>query len=251
MLARVEPDSRLLDVGIGTATALVRNQELVASRRVTVVGIDPEREYVTKAARVVAASGLGDAIKVHCISIYQPGLRSAFAGKAKFDAAYFSGSLTLMLDPPAALRCAATMLKPGGRLYVTQTFQNLPAPLMARLKPLLRRFTSVDFGRVTYAAEIAQIAERAGLHVIEDAPVPGGSITPSPSPSPSPAATPTPDPPLTLTQTLIRCPVRSTRAGRRPAWWCLGRGRAAEDGRAGLETVEALLVSRVVLPILK
>ena len=105
----MEPDSRLLDVGIGTATALVRNQELVASRRVVVVGIDPEREYVTKAARVVAAAGLSDAVKVHCLSIYQPGLRSAFAGKAKFDHAYFSGSLTLMPDPPAALRCAATI----------------------------------------------------------------------------------------------------------------------------------------------
>mmetsp|Transcript_12997 Transcript_12997/g.30674 ORF Transcript_12997/g.30674 Transcript_12997/m.30674 type:complete len:86 (+) Transcript_12997:20-277(+) len=69
------------------------------------------------------------------------------------------------------------MLKPGGKVYVTQTFQNRPAPLTARLKPLLRRFTSVDFGRVTYAAEIAQIAEKAGLHVIEDSPVPGSIDT--------------------------------------------------------------------------
>ena len=106
----------------------------------------------------------------------------------RFDAAYFSGSLTLMPDPPAALRCAATMLKLGGRrgtcsagwctrgarvvhawhvhgmcmarhgmawrvchsvhvrvcgrVYVTQTFQNQPAPLTARLKPLLCRATS-------------------------------------------------------------------------------------------------------------
>ena len=48
VLARVTPDSRVLDIGIGTAGALVRNQELVLGRRVTVVGIDPEREYVTK-----------------------------------------------------------------------------------------------------------------------------------------------------------------------------------------------------------
>ena len=177
VLARVTPDSRVLDIGIGTAGALVRNQELVLGRRVTVVGIDPEREYVTKAARVVAAAGLADAIKVHCLSIYEPGLRSAFAGKAKFDDASFSGSLALLRDPVAALRCAATMLKPGGRVYVTQCFHNRPAPLTARLKPMLRRFTSIDFGRVVLAAEIAEIAERAGLHVIEDAPVPGSIDT--------------------------------------------------------------------------
>ena len=177
VLARVTPDSRILDIGIGTASALVRNQELVLGRRVTVVGIDPEREYVTKAARVVAAAGLADAVKVHRLSIYEPGLRSAFAGKAKFDHVYFSGSLTVLRDPVAALRCAATMLKPGGRVYVTQCFHNRPAPLMARLKPLLRRFTSIDFGRVVLAAEISELAERAGLHVIEDAPVPGSIDT--------------------------------------------------------------------------
>ena len=177
VLARVTPDSRVLDIGIGTASALVRNQELVLGQRVTVVGIDPEREYVTKAARVVAAAGLADAVKVHRLSIYEPGLRSAFAGKAKFDHAYFSGSLTVLRDPVAALRCAATMLKPGGMVYVTQCFHNRPAPLTARLKPMLRRFTSIDFGRVVLAAEIAEIAERAGLHVIEDAPVPGSIDT--------------------------------------------------------------------------
>ena len=98
----------------------MRNEELVTSQRLTVIGIDPEREYVTKATRVVVVAGLSDAVKVHCLSIYQPGLRSAFAGKAKFDAAYFSGSLTVLPDPAAALRCAATMLKPGGIVYFTQ-----------------------------------------------------------------------------------------------------------------------------------
>ena len=120
VLERLEADSRLLDVGIGTATALARNKELVLKRRVTVIGIDYERTYIKKAAEVVAKAGLGDLVKVHCLSIYEPGLRSAFAGKAKFDAAYFSGSLTLMPDPPAALKCAASMLKPGGKVYVTQ-----------------------------------------------------------------------------------------------------------------------------------
>ena len=62
-------------------------------------------------------------------------------------------------------------------MYVTQCFHNRPAPLTAQLKPMLRRFTSIDFGRVVLAAEIAEISERAGLHVIEDAPVPGSIDT--------------------------------------------------------------------------
>lgn len=36
---------------------------------------------------------------------------------------YFSGSFSLMPDPAAALRVAQGLLKPGGLIYITQTFQ--------------------------------------------------------------------------------------------------------------------------------
>tara|TARA_B110001452_G_scaffold146970_2_gene122287 strand:- start:385 stop:1095 length:711 start_codon:yes stop_codon:yes gene_type:complete len=173
VLERLDDGSRILDIGIGTATALVHNKELVLRKKVRFVGIDYERRYVTKAQQVVAEAGLQSLVTVHCLTVYHPQLRSALAGKAAFDAAYFSGSLTLMPDPAAALKVAALMVKPGGFVYVTQTFQNRPAPIMARLKPLLRRFTSVDFGKLTYLAEVQKIAEAAGMEIVEDAPVPG------------------------------------------------------------------------------
>ena len=44
---------------------------------------------------------------------------------------------------------------------------------------MLRRFTSVDFGRLTYFAEVARIAAAAGMEVVEDAPVPGSIDTAS------------------------------------------------------------------------
>jgi ubiquinone/menaquinone biosynthesis C-methylase UbiE len=114
---------------------------------------------------------------VHCQSIYADDLRAATGGGAPYDAAYFSGSLTLMPDPPAALRAAAALLREGGLIYVTQTFQNKPAPLMAVLKPLLRWVTTVDFGRLTLYAQAAQIVADAGMEIIEDAPVPGSIDT--------------------------------------------------------------------------
>lgn len=173
VLERCVGGARVLDVGIGTATALVHNKELLVSKNIVVVGIDYEQAYITKAGKVVAEAGLSDRVKLNCSSIYEPKLRSLFSGAAKFDCAYFSGSLTLMPDPAAALKCTATMLADGGLIYVTQTFQNRPSPLMERLKPMMQRFTSVDFGRVTYYTEVAQIAEKAGMTILEDGPVPG------------------------------------------------------------------------------
>ena len=102
-----------------------------------------------------------------------------FTGAARFDAVYFSGSLTLMPDPAAALKCAASMLTDGGLIYVTQTFQNRPSPIMERLKPILRRFTSVDFGRVVYYSQVQQIVSKAGMQILEDNPIPGSIDTPA------------------------------------------------------------------------
>ena len=70
-----------------------------------------------------------------------------------------------MPDPPAALRAAADMCKPKGLVYVTQTFQNAPSPVMARLKPLLRHLTTIDFGRLTYRSELDGIIKAAGMRV--------------------------------------------------------------------------------------
>ena len=44
---------------------------------------------------------------------------------------------------------------------------------MERVKPLLRRFTSIDFGRVVYYTDVADIVAKAGLCVVDDSPVKG------------------------------------------------------------------------------
>ena len=179
VLEKVDGGARILDVGIGTATALVKNKEILLRKNIVVVGIDYERDYIVKAGKVVSEAGLADRVKLNCTSIYEPKLRTLFTGPARFDAAYFSGSLTLMPDPAAALKCTAQMLADGGLIYVTQTFQNRPSPIAERVKPLLQRFTSVDFGRVTYFTEVAEIARKAGMTILEDGKVPGSIDNPS------------------------------------------------------------------------
>jgi ubiquinone/menaquinone biosynthesis C-methylase UbiE len=176
VLDRLEPNSRLLDVGIGTATALVsgKNKSVIIDKQLKIIGIDYEAAYVKKASFVCQQAGLSQQVKVYCQSIYDDKLHGLFSTeRERFDAAYFSGSITLMPDPAEALKCAARMLKPGGVIYVTQTFQNRPSPFMEWLKPRLHKLTTIDFGRVTYHTEVAQIVRKAGMVIAEDAPVPG------------------------------------------------------------------------------
>ena len=88
VLERCAGGARVLDVGIGTATALVKNKEILERKNIVVVGIDYEQAYITKAGKVVSDAGLANRVKLNCTSIYNPKLRSLFvAGEARLDPA--------------------------------------------------------------------------------------------------------------------------------------------------------------------
>uniref|UniRef100_A0A7S4EVM4 Methyltransferase domain-containing protein n=1 Tax=Chrysotila carterae TaxID=13221 RepID=A0A7S4EVM4_CHRCT len=175
-------NAHLLDVGIGTATALAKNATLLQSKKISVVGIDYEAAYIKRAKSVIQEAELEDLVSVHCKSVYdeQIGHLSGGGGAAakQFTDAYFSGSLTLMPDPPAALRAVASLLRPGGRIYITQTFQNRPSPLAECVKPMLRWLTTIDFGAVTYHSQVTEIVKKAGLKIVHDQPIEGSIDTP-------------------------------------------------------------------------
>ena len=160
VLDRLPEGASLLDVGIGTAGALVGNAALVKERNLRVVGVDIDADYVKQAQKHVADAGLEDRVRVDLKSIYD------FDEKG-FDAAYFSASFMLMPDPEAALRHVMGLLAPGGRIFFTQTFQEKRSPLTERFKPMLKTLTTVDFGQVTYEADFLAVLEKGGLTVLE------------------------------------------------------------------------------------
>jgi len=193
VFSRLKDGDRVLDVGIGTATALVKNKALLLKKRLSVVGIDYEAAYVRKAEAVLREAELlrpapagtegyrpGEFYcRVLQRDIYDPGLAAlctqfddassstasaAAAAPAsvpedeRFDAVYFSGSISLMPDPAAALRAVAPLLKQKeGRVYITQTFQKQRSPVVAAIKPLLKYVTTIDFGQLTTIEDLGKI----------------------------------------------------------------------------------------------
>ena len=179
VLRRLPRGASLLDVGIGTASALLANAPLLDSNDVSIVGIDYDAPYIEAARAAVAAHGVTRRVKVHCMSVYDADALSALRPPTGdlFDAAYFSGSLTLMPNPVAAIVAVARMVKPGGLIYVTQTYQRRALPLLAWVKPLLKYATTIDFGQLTYEHDVRRIydeaATAAGVRVTEHAAIPG------------------------------------------------------------------------------
>lgn len=166
VLQRCEPHWRVLDVGIGTGTSLITQRQLLIERDLHVVGVDIDEAYVRHCQESLKKNDLHPRCQCHCRSIFDPQL-NVFLGSASFDAVYFSGSIALMPQPDVALQVAASLLKPQGKIFVTQTFQRKGFPLLGFFKPLLRYLTTIDFGQLTYEHQVDQIIEKSGLKLIE------------------------------------------------------------------------------------
>ncbi len=160
VLGRVPEGAALLDVGIGTAGALLANADLVERKKLRVVGIDIDADYVARAQRRLGDSSLAGRAEVRLESVYDH-------QGGPYDAVYFSGSFMLLPEPERALRRCCALLRPGGRIFFTQTIQEQPARWMEILKPMLKRVTSIDFGHVTYEDGFRAQVHDAGLELEE------------------------------------------------------------------------------------
>jgi 2-polyprenyl-3-methyl-5-hydroxy-6-metoxy-1,4-benzoquinol methylase len=160
VLQRLPEGTALLDVGIGTAGALLANAGQVQRKGLRITGIDIDAEYIRRARRELRSSPLAERVEVRLESVYDH-------HGGPYGAVYFSGSFMLLPEPVEALRHCSALLEPGGRIYFTQTIQRQRARWLEVVKPMLKRITSIDFGRVTYEDEFRAQIRAAGLDLEE------------------------------------------------------------------------------------
>mmetsp|Transcript_26894 Transcript_26894/g.104379 ORF Transcript_26894/g.104379 Transcript_26894/m.104379 type:complete len:165 (+) Transcript_26894:1826-2320(+) len=124
VLNRLPEGAHILDVGIGTGTALLRNASQIRDKKIRVTGVDYDQSYVLKCKKEIAEHDLEQSVSVVHASIYDF-LPDSSEGTEVYDAIYFSGSFMILPHRPAALERVISFLKDvdTGRIFFTQTFE--------------------------------------------------------------------------------------------------------------------------------
>lgn len=115
----VGPGSRVLDAGCGVGGPAVK---LAAATGAEVVGITVSREQIAKATAHAEAKGLAGKVAFQ----YADATELPFE-EGTFDAVFGLESI-MHMDRPTALRQFARVLRPGGRLVLTDEVLRAPIP---------------------------------------------------------------------------------------------------------------------------
>jgi demethylmenaquinone methyltransferase/2-methoxy-6-polyprenyl-1,4-benzoquinol methylase len=177
---------RVLDLATGTGDLAIDIARMHPGA--TVIGLDPSREMLAIAERKLAARGLADRV-----TLVRGDAQRLPYRDCEMDAATIAFGIRNVPDRLAALREMARVVRPGGRVAVLELGEPRRGVLaraarfhtrhvVPRLGALLSgareyRYLQRSIAAFPPSAEFAALMERAGLHVVEVAPLTFGVCT--------------------------------------------------------------------------
>ena len=158
------PSARVLDVGIGNGEMVKTYHGLIRSRRLSITGLDVNRDYLARCNQLIKDYALEKNIhtELTSVEVYAPPLPGCF------DCILFSMSFMLFTDPRLVLRRIRPWLTESGEVIFVQTMFRKASRTLEFVKPRLKYLTTVDFGRVIYEQDFLLLLRSEGLQVVED-----------------------------------------------------------------------------------
>lgn len=147
----------LLDIGIGTGTALnCIIPEL--PDKIQILGVDIDESYVKKCEDLFKEKG-------NVQILLQDFLEIESQTNKKFDVILFSSSFMLMPNKNKALEISKRLLKPNGKIFFILTLFERRKKVVEKFKPLLKYVLTIDFGEALTEKQFLEFLDKNQLKV--------------------------------------------------------------------------------------
>lgn len=165
VLKRLPENTHLLDVGVGTGKPILANAIEIKLKSIQITGIDIDEDYLKVAQNKIAKAGLSNLVNILHTDICTSTL------PATYDAVYFSDSF-MIIPKSNHLQVLQKVIASLNfyvhkTIYFTQTHEHKHSWVVGFMKPLLKWFTTINFGQVTYENDFIKTLDEAGLIIIE------------------------------------------------------------------------------------
>ncbi len=159
-----DPNTRILDVGIGNGVMLENYHHIIKSKNLKIIGLDINRSYLKHCKSLIKFYEMDDYIDIYheAVEQYSP------PEENYFDFILFSMSFMLMNNQQIVLDLVKNWVKPEGRVMFFQTMYKDRFKLLEIIKPKLKHMTTIDFGKVTYEKDFFELLKQNGLTISED-----------------------------------------------------------------------------------
>lgn len=154
---RVDQMTDLLDIGIGTGTALSYIIQEIP-KKIQILGVDIDEHYVKTCKNLFKNNENVEILLKDFFEMEQE-------NDKKFDVILFSSSFMLMPNKNKALEICKKILKPEGKIYFILTLFERKKRIVEKFKPLLKYILTIDFGEALTEKQFFEILENNQLKV--------------------------------------------------------------------------------------
>jgi alpha-N-acetylglucosaminidase len=157
-------NSRILDVGIGNGIMIKNYHALIKTKNLKIIGIDINKSYLEHCSTLISKCRLDNHIRIfhEPVEYYEP------PANHYFDFILFSMSFMLFEDQKMVLDRIRDWLKPDGKILFFQTMFREKTRVIEFIKPKLKYFTTIDFGKITYEEDFYALLGQKNVSINED-----------------------------------------------------------------------------------
>lgn len=160
-LHHIPDNSYVLDTDVGTASALVANANLIHAKTISIIALQPDRDYAEKSRQALLDANLDTRVRVIDGNVFTfnppAGRLFNYVLFPKFPCEQVTETLTKSVD--------LLVDREDGRVIVTETFELQKNLTLEWWRPALQSLTAVNVGVVVYEADFEDAVSAADLHI--------------------------------------------------------------------------------------